>query len=463
MAISEREKTAVRLFASGVNCAQAVLMTYADIAGLTQEQAARVACGLGGGIGRLRDNCGAFSSAVMLCAALEGADGAKPEHRPQTYARVQRVYRAFIARNGSICCAELLGREKKPESPTPDARTNAYYSSRPCAKIIRMTCKIIDEMLAENAAVYGAKIRGSAYLLYLFGSVGAGDWLAMLIVTLSQAALLALTLWVIARSFLKIATATGSVKKVRFEHKAVRAQSVQRALRQKELRRFTASPNYMLNCGLGIVMLPVAGIALLIKGRALAQLLDDAFGAGADIVPVLLCAALCLLASMNDMAAPSVSLEGRQLWLAQSLPVTPWQVLRAKLDTQLLLTGVPVLFCALCAVIVLPGGAVEMALAVIAALLYTLLSALAALALGLKMPNLTWTNETTPIKQSGCVMLSLFANWFYAIALGGLYFLCGRYLSAAAYLAIFAAVTAVACALLLRWLKRRGTRIFAAL
>ena len=47
-------------------------MTYADIAGLTQEQAARVACGLGGGIGRLRDNCGAFSSAVMLCAALEG-------------------------------------------------------------------------------------------------------------------------------------------------------------------------------------------------------------------------------------------------------------------------------------------------------------------------------------------------------------------------------------------------------
>lgn len=284
-------------------------------------------------------------------------------------------------------------------------------------------------LLAENAAVYGAKIRGSAYLLYLFGSVGAGDWLAMGIVTLSQAALLALTLWVIARSFLKIA----------------------------------ASPNYMLNCGLGIVMLPAAGIALLIKGRALAQLLDDAFGAGADIVPVLLSAALCLLASMNDMAAPSVSLEGRQLWLAQSLPVTPWQVLRAKLDMQLLLTGVPMLFCALCAVITLSGGAAEMALAVIVALLYTLLSALAALALGLRLPNLTWTNEITPIKQGGSVMLALFANWFYAIALGGLYFLCGRYLSAAAYLALAAAITAAVCALLLRWVKQRGTRIFAAL
>lgn len=212
-------------------------------------------------------------------------------------------------------------------------------------------------LLVENAAVYGMKIRGSAYLLYLFGSVGAGDWLAMGIVTVTQAALLALTLWGIARSFLKIATATGSVKKVRFEHRAV----------------------------------------------------------------------------------------------------------RAKLDVQLVLTGVPVLFCALCMVIVLPGSVLEKTLLVIVALLYTLLSALAALALGLKMPNLTWTNETTPIKQSGCVMLSLFANWFYALALGGLYFLCGNALSAAVYLAIFAVVTAAGSALLLRWVKKQGARIFAAL
>lgn len=318
-------------------------------------------------------------------------------------------------------------------------------------------------LLVENAAVYGMKIRGSAYLLYLFGCVGAGDWLAMLIVTVTQAALLALTLWGIARSFLKIATATGSVKKMRFEHKAVRAQSTQRALFGKELCRFAASPNYMLNCGLGIVMLLAAGIALIIKGGALGQTLADVFSGNVGVVPVLMCAALCLLASMNDMAAPSVSLEGKNLWLAQSLPVVPWQALRAKLDVQLVLTGVPVLFCALCMVITLPGGATEMALAVVVALLYTLLSALAALALGLKMPNLTWTNETTPIKQSGCVMLSLFANWFYAIALGGLYFLCGNAISAAAYLAIFAVVTAAGSALLLRWVKKQGARIFAAL
>ena len=329
-------------------------------------------------------------------------------------------------------------------------------------------------LLVENAAVYGMKIRGSAYLLYLFGMIfvvlairlcssAFFSYRTLPVCASTRIALLALTLWGIARSFLKIATATGSVKKVRFEHRAVRAQSVQRALFGKELRRFTASPNYMLNCGLGILMLPVAGIVLLIKGGALGRMLADVFSGNVGVVPVLMCAAVCLLASMNDMAAPAVSLEGRNLWLVQSLPVVPWQALRAKLDVQLVLTGVPVLFCALCMVIALPGSALEKALLVIVALLYTLLSALAALALGLKMPNLTWTNETTPIKQSGCVMLSLFANWFYALALGGLYFLCGNALSAAVYLAIFAVVTAAGSALLLRWVKKQGARIFAAL
>ena len=149
--ISEREKQAVRNFASGCNCAQSVVLAYADILGLTQEQAARVSVGFGGGIGRLRDNCGAFSAAVMLCGALEGPQGACKEHRAQTYARVQEVHRQFVARNGSISCAELLGRAKTPEAPTPDARTQAYYRSRPCARIIRYACQIIDGMLAENA------------------------------------------------------------------------------------------------------------------------------------------------------------------------------------------------------------------------------------------------------------------------------------------------------------------------
>ena len=93
-----------------------------------------------------------------------------------------------------------------------------------------------------------------------------------------------------------------------------------------------------------------------------------------------------------------------------------------------------------------------------------IISALLGLTLGVKMPNLTWTSEIAPIKQSGSVMIALFGGWAYALALGGLYLLfAARVMSAELYLLIFAAVTAVASALLYSWLKTRGARIFAAL
>ena len=124
-------------------------------------------------------------------------------------------------------------------------------------------------LLVENAAVYGMKIRGSAYLLYLFGCVGAGDWLAMGIVTVTQAALLALTLWGIARSFLKIATATGSVKKVRY-----RAQG--RAARRARSGRCSArscaasrpARTICSTAGSASLMLPVGGHRAADQGTA---------------------------------------------------------------------------------------------------------------------------------------------------------------------------------------------------
>ncbi len=146
----KREEKAAAHFLSGTNCAQAVLMAYADVLGLTEDQAAMVAVGHGGGMGRLRLHCGAFSAAVMLAGAIEGPDGAKKEHRPQTYARVQEIHRRFVEANGTISCAELLGKAGVPENPTPEERTPEYYRKRPCERVIRSACRIIDAMLEEN-------------------------------------------------------------------------------------------------------------------------------------------------------------------------------------------------------------------------------------------------------------------------------------------------------------------------
>ena len=148
--MSKRAEQAVANFQAGNNCAQSVLLAYADVLGLTQEQAAMVSVGFGGGMGRLRLHCGAFSAAVMLAGILEGADGALKEHRPSTYARVQAIYRRFMECNGTISCAELLGKAGVPEDPTPEERTPEYSAKRPCARVIRSACEIIDEMMAQG-------------------------------------------------------------------------------------------------------------------------------------------------------------------------------------------------------------------------------------------------------------------------------------------------------------------------
>lgn len=322
---------------------------------------------------------------------------------------------------------------------------------------------IIGELLL-NAAEYGDKIKGGAYPLYLFGRVGCGDGAAMLIVSAVVIALLALVWYLIARSFLHIATASGSTAKTTYRERTARQVSADAALLRKEFSRFTASPNYMLNCGLGALFLLVGGVVLLIKGGTLITVLNEAFAGREGCAPLLLATIVCLLASMNDPAAPSVSLEGKGLWQMQALPVTPWQVLRAKLFMQLLLTMIPMVFCLICVAVVYPFSAVEFLMTALLPLLYTLFCALTGLALGLKMPVLSWISEVTPIKQSGCVALALLVSFVWPLLMcAGYMLLPGWKLGFVGYMALFAGLTLTVSAALYLWLKRRGARRFAVL
>lgn len=188
-------------------------------------------------------------------------------------------------------------------------------------------------------------------------------------------------------------------------------------------------------------------------------------GSGAAMLAVTAAvAALCGLASMNLMTAPSVSLEGKSLWLMQSLPVEPWQALRAKLRMQVLLTVPPLLLCAVCAAIVYPLGPAGLLVTAVFAASYALLGALAGLTLGVKMPVLTWTDQLMPIKQSAPVMLTLFGGMGYTILLfAGFLLLPGWRLGFAGYAACFAAANLLLCAVLHRWLRKKGAALFAAL
>ena len=317
--------------------------------------------------------------------------------------------------------------------------------------------ELIEQLMLHLNEV-GAAIRGSAYPLYLMGRMGAGDYLAVVVVLAVTAALCALTHLLLSRTFLSIATANNGGAKAVYKETAVKAAGVPAALLRKELGRFTASPNYMLNCGLGTIMLPILGVLLLVKCSDLLPVIYEMAG---DEASGLL--ATMLVGSMNDMASSSISLEGKNLWLAQSLPVTPWQVLRAKLLVQVLVTGIPM---AVTSVLVLLAVRPALPLAFLLIALpqaFVWLSAAFGLTMDLKRPNLVWTNEITVIKQRLTVLLAMLGGWVYAALVGVLYYLFGADMGAAWYLLAWTVLTVVLTLVLLRWLRRSGSRLFAAL
>ncbi|MGM9641966.1 MAG: hypothetical protein ACI3XI_02020 [Eubacteriales bacterium] len=315
--------------------------------------------------------------------------------------------------------------------------------------------------LLANADAVGEKMRSVLYPLYQMGLAAEGNALSMLIFTVIIGALFAAVYAVLSHSFLRLATANRGSAKVKYNAKAQKAGSVESALLKKELRRFLGSANYMLNCGLGIIFMPTAAVLLCLKANAVREVLSLPFLE--SYVPLLAVAAVCMVASMNDITAPSVSLEGKNLWIAHSLPVTGRQVLAAKLKLHLILTVIPAIpLVAVVEWLIRPDlpSAVLIPIAIIA---FIVLMATLGLCINLKAPNLDWTSEIVPIKQSMSVLIALFGGWVMIMALGGLYLLLKSVVSPVLFLVLACVLLFSLSAVALRWLFTRGERIFAAL
>ncbi|WP_026528447.1 hypothetical protein [Butyrivibrio sp. VCD2006] len=321
---------------------------------------------------------------------------------------------------------------------------------------------IIRDILA-NAESYGERIKGAAYVLYLFGKIGTGDILCAVIFTAVMTAITVVIWKLLLKSFTSIATATGKVERIRYTEKTVRQKSVFGAVLFKEFARFTASPNYMLNCGLGILLLPALGVYMLLQGHVLLPQLKEAISDRPDCGIILLCTALCLMTAMIDTAAPSVSLEGKDLWILQSLPVKPAAVLRAKAMTQILLAGVPMLIACILSMIGTDFTISEKILLLVMPLMYVVFSALVNTVIAIKFPLLSWTNETEPIKHSGGVFISIMGSWIIVTLFALIYMFFGYEQSTTIYMLYWVVALLVLSLIMTAWLEKRGAAIFAEL
>lgn len=320
--------------------------------------------------------------------------------------------------------------------------------------------------IIENAALYGDAVKEAFYPAYLFGSCGTGDPLSLLISFGAVLAALAITCCLIAKSFLKIVTKSDSVAaKTKKRRSRMKSRGVFASLVGREFSRFLSSANYMLNCGIGAVLAVFAAVILLIKGEGLTAALDsiEGFTLEKGVFAVVLFAAGAMLVSTCYVAAPSVSLEGRSLWVIRSLPVDTKAVLLAKLVPQFALSSVAIEAFVVCGCIALGVGLWTSVLTALAALSYCALYGAFALTLGIEKADLMWTSEIYPVKQGAAVTVSLFSGWIFAVVLGvGGYFL-GAAVGYAAGIAVLTAVMLVAFALLFKRLMSKGVETFESL
>ena len=158
--IEERVEKARRLFKEGgYNCCQAVVLAYNDVFGLEDELAASLSSGFGGGMGRMREVCGAVSGMVMLAGMIRPAsDPSVKNWRTANYALVQEMAGEFKEINGSIVCKELLGlvpmgscAPAPKESPEPSDRTPEYYKKRPCEEMVGIAARIVGGQILHSA------------------------------------------------------------------------------------------------------------------------------------------------------------------------------------------------------------------------------------------------------------------------------------------------------------------------
>lgn len=298
-------------------------------------------------------------------------------------------------------------------------------------------------------------------LLLVFRQMGvgaAGDILSMVVFTLIFVGVFALTYLLLSVTFLKTATMKKSGAKAKYVERQSKSRSAFWAIFFKECNRYLKNPMILFNCGIGSVLCVVfAGFALF-NGELCSTIAHAPIYKGE--VAIIVTVILCFIAASNIISASSISLEGQNLWLLRSMPVSAMEIFGAKTAFHVAYTIIPlapvtVLICVLLEIPVLMTVC-----AIVTLICITLLCATLGLVINLKMPNLKWTNEIVAVKQSFSVLLAMFACWGVSLLVIGGYFLFGKYLYAELYLTLVSCLFVAVSALLWWWVYKRGVRVF---
>ena len=220
---------------------------------------------------------------------------------------------------------------------------------------------------------------------------------------------------ILSKTFIRTATANRGSAKVKYTERAVKPQSPQRALLRRELGRFTSSPAYLLNSGIGVIMLIIAAVAILIKRKDILTIFGLMEGVEFMISSIVILS-VCLLCTTITICAASVSIEGKNIWITKSLPVSTRDILSAKLRLQVVITLPAVILAQAAVIYVFRPEGLMLLCAIVLPLVFCLLSACFGLWCNLRHCNLNWTNEAQVVKNGVAVMLTMFGGMGIVVA-----------------------------------------------
>ena len=317
----------------------------------------------------------------------------------------------------------------------------------------------IISVLVENGEQVASGIKTFAYPLYLVGRMFEGDLVGAAVTFAICVGLFAALYLLLSVTYIGIITRKRTQAKGVYRERKIKKTSVWKELIGKESKRFFRSTAYLLNCGLGVVILFIATIALAIFGGGIMDFVEEAMPAFRPLVAPVFCLTICMISAMDGITAPSISLEGKSLYIVQSLPVEAWKPLFAKVFFHVIFNTPMAVICGIVVVIVLNTSAIAAIMLILMPVVINFLFGALGLIFNLKKPMLDWMNETMVIKQSMSVLFLILSVMAIFGAFIGLFFAARLIMTADLYLIVCFLLISLGSAGALLWLKRRGAKI----
>ena len=334
-----------------------------------------------------------------------------------------------------------------------------YYS-------VMMRLNAVLNQIVESSLEIGNVIRTFIFPIYHLGRALSGEIL-YLIYFLAFVVIISLLCYaILSRSFISIMTSSTGVAKVKFKKEYIKSSSITKTLFSRELKHFLSSTIYMLNCGIGVFIMLGLVVLAVINKTGIEETILDMQNSGMNMekfIPLALVLMGIFIDSTNAASAPSISLEGKSIWIVQSLPVKTYDVLMAKQHLHLMINIIPSVISLFVIGAVYKIALITVLLMICTVCAYIYFHGLFGLFLNLKRPVLEWMNEQVPVKQSMSVMAALFGGYIIGLLTFGLFSISEAYLDIRVFLLILMILFILLSYFLDRWIRNKGCEIFESL